>query len=113
MGFQCIVPLHHFRQVRSFLPPRDSTDIPEADVLDQALPGWRERTRELDARVDASRSRIEQARQDLEEAFEAVRPKYCPSGALAASRRSAACSALNAIAFAKVRWRHAPAPRRD
>lgn len=74
VGVQNIVPLHHFRQVRSFLP-RDSTDIPEADVLDQALSGWRERTRELDARVDASRSRtIEQARRDLDEAFEAVQP---------------------------------------
>ncbi|CQD21590.1 hypothetical protein BN970_05060 [Mycolicibacterium conceptionense] len=44
-----LVPLDHLRQVRE-LKSIDSTKLPHADFFEQFDPGWRERSRELDAR---------------------------------------------------------------
>lgn len=75
VGVQNILPLHHWRGQRSYLP-RDSTEVPGAEVLDEFLvENWRELARERDARIDAGRERrVEQARRELDAALVAAEP---------------------------------------
>jgi hypothetical protein len=75
VGFQSLVPLHYYRQMRSILS-RDSTDVPHADLMERLMPGWLESARDLDARVDVSQAQtVERARRDLDRAIQSAQPE--------------------------------------
>jgi hypothetical protein len=64
-----LAPLDYYRQMVDILErewPRDSTNVPHADVMESQLPGWEEETRQLDDGVEASQVQtVERAKQGL------------------------------------------------
>lgn len=61
-----LVPQSHLETV-SAIQPRDNTQLPGAALMEALNPGWEQRTRELDAGVDASVAQtIERAKKRLE-----------------------------------------------
>ncbi|MGX9790504.1 hypothetical protein [Mycobacterium sp. MMS18-G62] len=74
VGGQALVPLDYFRSMEAILNKeieRDSTNVPHADLMEAVMPGWKQNTRDLDARVlESQRRTVERAQREMLKAFE-------------------------------------------
>src|SRR5438128_1062272 len=70
---RALVPLDYFRSMEAIEHKeveRDSTNVPHADLFEAMMPGWKQSTKELDAKVlEAQRSTVERAKREMLEAF--------------------------------------------